>query len=203
MKHILSIDFDIIMEPSIEFYNRMTKIPWDIRANGNNYVNLLVANYDIYYDLTQYLLSLTDKIPANKIHFIYEHHHLVHFLDPKESYVVTNIDHHHDRGYPQDGYEKIYEQPLNCGNWINYVPNLKRYLWVNNPNSDIFIEDDEHSVVDGICFRDFNINNLTTPDEVFICFSIPWIPPTHQSLFYLWMDVLNKIYNTHFDFEVP
>jgi hypothetical protein len=36
---------------------------------------------------------------------------------------------------------------------------------------------------------------------VFIVLSPPWTPPEYQYLFYCWMDMLNHIYNTHFDLE--
>jgi hypothetical protein len=200
MKHILSIDFDIIMEPSIEFYNHMTRVSWEVRGQGNNYVNILTANYDTYYVLTHYILRLAEKLKPEQFHFIYDHHHLPQLIDPNESYVVTNIDHHHDKGYPQDGFPEISGQPLNCGNWINFVPNLKRFLWIKNPNSDTNFQGE---MVDGINLADFNLDNLMLPDEVYICFSIPWVPPTQHPLFFLWMDLLNKHYNTHYNFEVP
>lgn len=200
MKHILSIDFDIIMEPSIQFYNSMTQTSWEDRSFGNSYANILVANYMTYQKIFQYLLNLTSKLPKEKIHFILDHHHIISFLDPQEKYIITNIDHHHDKGYPQNDEPDIDAQELNCGNWVNFVPNLDKYLWIKNINSIDIINNEK---IEGINIGDFNLNNLSTPTEVFICFSIPWIPPNNQPLFYLWMDVFNKIYNTHFDFEVP
>lgn len=201
MKNILSIDFDIIMEPSIQFYNNMTHISWEERSVGNNYVELLTANYMIYQKLTQFLINLTSSVPKEKIHFIFDHHHIINFLDPNEVYVVTNIDHHHDRGYPQKEENDIEKQPLNCGNWVNHVPNLTRYFWIKNYNSIPKIN--ENTEVQGVNIMDFDLNTLSTPDEIYICFSIPWVPPTHHPLLFLWMDILNKIYNTHFDFEQP
>lgn len=85
----------------------MTHIPWEERAAGNNYVNILIADYITYQRLTQYLLGLTDKLPKEKIHFIFDHHHIIPYLNPNEEYIVTNIDHHHDRGYPQNEEQDI------------------------------------------------------------------------------------------------
>lgn len=202
MKNILSIDFDIIMEPSIQFYNNMTHITWNEIGKGNNYVDILTANYDTYHKLTKYLLSLTKKLPKEHIHFIYDHHHIVSMLDENEQYNVVNIDHHHDKGYPQREQEDILSQPLNCGNWVRFVPNLNKYTWIKNPNSISVIGENIESVP-GLNIANYPLETLTIPDEVFICFSVPWIPPNHQSLFYLWMDLLNEIYHTHFDFEQP
>lgn len=129
-----------------------------------------------------------------QIHFIFDHNDIIPFLNSKEEHIVTNIDHHHDLGYP---HPETQQEELNCGNWVNYVPNLKKYFWIKNPNS-IPKEQEEISTAD---ILNYNLNILTIPDELYICFSIPWVPPCNQHLFYLWMDMLNHIYDTHFDFE--
>jgi hypothetical protein len=52
-----------------------------------------------------------------------------------------------------------------------------------------------------IDFKQFDFDNYADPDEVFIVMSPPWVPPTYQNLFYCWMDMLNRIYDTRYDFE--
>jgi L-threonylcarbamoyladenylate synthase len=38
-------------------------------------------------------------------------------------------------------------------------------------------------------------------DEIIICFSEPWIPNEYHELFFLWLDLCNKYYHTHFNVE--
>lgn len=196
MKNILTIDFDIIMEPSIQFYNNYAPQNWDELTQANAYGNILIGNYNIYNKLTNFLLDLIQKVNKESIHIIFDHHDIIQFLNPNERYSVVNIDHHHDLGYPNKDHPEQSNR-LNCGNWVKYVPNLQQYFWIKNTNS-IPKEDEFISTAN---IMEYELNNLTTPDQIFICFSIPWVPPCNQPLFYLWLDILNKFYNTHFDFE--
>lgn len=192
MKNILSIDFDIIMEPSIQLYNNIQKKEWNEITNTNAYGNILIGNYETYAKIVNLIFSLSTRLPKEKIHIIYDHHHILPFLSKDENYVITNIDHHHDIMYQKENTE------INCGNWVSHVPNLLKYFWIKNPNS-IFpaFDDIPYTWAD---INTYNLNNLMTPDELFICFSEPWIPPNNQPLFYLILDMLNVIYDTHFDF---
>lgn len=199
MKTILSVDFDIIMEPSIQFYNGMVpQLHWDIITKDNAYGNLLIGDYNTYAKITDYLLKLTKKLPKEKIHFIQTHETINKFLDKNEKYNVINIDHHHDRGY-NDRVNPIKNQELNCSNWVNFIQNLTDYYWICNENSEILT--DEVGYIRRTNIKDCDLNKLPTPDELFICFSMPWIPPNNQPLFYSWLDIFNAIYNTRFEFE--
>lgn len=198
MKNILTIDFDIIMEPAIQLYNNCAPSHgWEELTNTNSYGNILIGNYQTYQALTNFILNLTRTLKKEQIYFIYDHHDIIRFLDKNEQYIVTNIDHHHDRGYPSKEHPEALNE-LNCGNWVNFVPNLQHYLWIKNPNS---IERSPEENDNAINFFDYHLDNLMPPDQLFICFSIPWVPPCNQPLFYTWMDMLNRIYDTHFDFE--
>lgn len=195
MKNILTIDFDIIMEPSISLYNNQVPgTDWNYLSSTNSYGSILIGNYNTYNKLTNYLLYLTKKLSKEQIHIIFDHDDVIQFLNPEESYIVTNIDHHHDCGYKQP--EESKTETLNCGNWVKYVPNLVKYFWVKNPNSSLH-PTEEIQTAD---INDMNLNNLTICDELFLCFSIPWVPPCNQALFYIWLDILNTVYDTHFDF---
>lgn len=35
-------------------------------------------------------------------------------------------------------------------------------------------------------------------DIIIICLSPPWVPPKYRPLFYCWIDMLNRIYDTTF-----
>lgn len=192
MKKILSIDFDIIMSPSIEMYNSIADVPWEIRQKESIYYDILTANYKCYNKLTQYLLLLSKYISKEQIHFITDHHQILNYLNDEEKYIIVNIDHHHDRGYG----ENIHDE-LTCGNWVNYVPNLERYLWINNSNS--FIPEDLPA--DYVDIMEFDLQYFTAVDELFICFSPLWISPNNQPLFFTWIDIYNRIYNTCFELE--
>lgn len=71
MKNILTIDFDIIMKPSIQFYNNYAPQNWDILIQGNAYGNILIGNYDIYNKLTNFLLSLVQKVNKESIYILF------------------------------------------------------------------------------------------------------------------------------------
>lgn len=136
---------------------------------------------------------MATKLKKEQIHIIFDHDDVIQFLNPEESYIVTNIDHHHDCGYKQP--EDVKES-LNCGNWVKYVPNLVKYFWIKNPNSSLHPTEEIQIANIG----DINLNNLTICDELFLCLSMPWVPPNNRTLFYTWLDMLNALYGTHFDF---
>ena len=90
---VVSIDFDIIMEPSIEFYNnfagnRGRDLFRDPLLQGCN------ANLDTYKRLTIWLIQ---NINCD-ISFILNHQEIINFI-PDNCDTLINIDHHHDLGY--------------------------------------------------------------------------------------------------------
>lgn len=207
MKNILSIDFDIIMAPSIELYNN--KVPqsdWEESLLQDPYFQLATADLIHYHRLTYYLLYLTTILPKEKIHFVFDHEQIAFKLaqTPEEKYVITNIDHHHDIAYHDNEIEFI-QGPPSCANWAKWLIDrnmVHRYRWINNYNSaPVYKKELEPLINTIIDFREFNFDNQTDPDEVFIVMSPPWVPPMYQNLFYCWMDMLNRIYNTHYNFE--
>ena len=206
MKNILSIDFDIIMAPTIWLYNGLVpRTSWDELLETPQ-IQLATADLIHYKRLTRYLLFLTKHLPKEKIHFIFDHEQVALKLaqDPNEKYVITNIDHHHDVAYHQNELQYL-SNPPTCATWLKWLADrnmVERYRWINNGNSvNVFDESLEKYIDTIIDLREFNFDNQTIPDEVFICLSPPWVPPEYQHLFYCWMDTLNRIYDTHFDFE--
>lgn len=205
MKTILTIDFDIIMNPSIQLYNNMVSMPWEDRLKCYPVLQNLIIDFNFYSKITDYLLTLFKKVPKNKVHFVMDHHKIVNYCLDNETYNIINVDHHHDYAYkPTDIDNQINE--LDCGNWLKYLiekTSVKSYCWIHGDNAIGPV----NSVIKNIPqYRHerlipFNLMALPTPDEIIICLSPPWVPPYLHSLYYTWMDIANAIYNTHFEIE--
>lgn len=200
---VTTIDFDIIMSPSIDFYNHMipfnkwedlTKIP---------FMNLLNIDTVHYHRLTEWIISMLDKLPQDKIFFIRNHDEVINILkEYDEQYSVINIDHHHDLGYMslQDQTDP-YEQDLGCANWVlDLIKNkvLDSYIWLHNSNFETPNHVDfpyQHQ-----CFQNYDIDNLQ-PDILIICLSGEWIPPYWLPLFQIWIDLYNHKFNQNLTIE--
>ena len=129
--NIVSIDFDIIMAPSIEFYNNMVRT----RSLFNDPL-LQVCNADL-----EHYRRLTDWLIKNKkndnVVIIKSHERIVNHISGPED-VIINIDHHHDLGYDFHTNEEDKITKINCGNWAEYLLSnnlIKKYVWINNENS--------------------------------------------------------------------
>lgn len=204
MKTILTIDFDIIMAPSIELYNdKVPKISWN-ELLTNPYMKLTKIDSEHYQRLTILIFKYFQKLDKNKIHFIESHEEIIQYFDYEEKYTIINIDHHHDIGYSIEDIKRVSNIKGTCANWVQYLYNkncLNEYIWIHNINSKMPDEKLKDLLNIDYCLSQFDLNNLFTPDELVICLSSPWIPPEYTSLFYLWMDLANNYYNKHFDFE--
>lgn len=207
MKNILSIDFDIIMAPTINLYNgKVPAVKWEGELENDKYLQLATADLQHYQKLTEYLLYLTKKLPKEKIHFILDHEQIALKLnlDQEKEYIITNIDHHHDIAYNDKEVEYIEGMP-NCADWAKWLIErgmVKTYRWINNSNSTAVFKEELNKMINiTVDLSKFDLFSQIDPDEVFICLSPPWVPPMYRTLFYCWMDILNRIYDTHFDFE--
>ena len=113
METIITIDFDIIMWPSIELYNHIIDGYIDkIQILEQEIPLLKYANADLelYKKLTEYLVQKKkEKIP---IEFIDSHEQVLNYI--KTPSVVINIDHHHDLGYNEFQWD---DKEIVCGNW--------------------------------------------------------------------------------------
>lgn len=185
MKTILTIDFDIIMEPSIALYNEI--VPGQSWQNLLTYpqMQLLQINPSHYEKLSVLLdiLSHNEKLP---IYFIDNHDRVVSYLPEDEQFNLINIDHHHDLGYK--GNEDTNE--INCSNWVKQLYNQERineYTWINNACSLYPIEEDKELLTYDISLEMYNINLMPIPDMVFVCLSPPWVPPQYVPLFTTWV----------------
>lgn len=203
MPNILTIDFDIIMAPSIQYYNDLVPQTKWTELLKSPYYQLALIDTDIYKNLTNYIINCFSILDSTQFHFIHSHEQVYNYLLPKEKYTIINIDHHHDMGYNKDDCEENI-QINGCANWVQYISfknQLDKYIWIHNDNSIRPHQNLIHILTDDWEIKDFNLNNLSSPDLLIICLSEPWIPPMYHNLFFLWMDLCNKYYNTHFELE--
>ncbi len=193
IKNIVTIDFDIIMEPSIEIYNSMINDKYGIEdlAKINNLISYCNANLNTYSFLTTYLFNVFGLVDKSNIHFIYDHHKVYKYLNNEYKYNVYNIDHHHDFGYHDDSNKHLY-----CGNWVLKMEEdnlLNDYTWIANYTSSPFSKEDKFKK---IILEKFDFSSLPIPDLLIICLSKQWVPEQFIPLFYLWLNCYNLYFNT-------
>lgn len=186
--NIVSIDFDIIMAPSIELYNNLQ------HNYASYYEEMFNADLTIYNKITNWLLNILPQINTDDVVFIESHEQIVDFIPSGMPCDLINIDHHHDLGYG----ENAKEEPLNCGNWGLYLlkdNKINNYIWIKNNNS----------IRPQYCgynyktkeFYNFNLSSLPA-DKIIICLSSPWVPQKYRPLFNLWMDMAGKLKDTNY-----
>lgn len=205
MSVVLTIDFDIVMAPSIGLYNDIIGDQKGIDSIIKQYPLMeytFTADFFIYEAVTRALMNLFKKVPAKDVYFIKEHHSLIKLVEDMKDITLINIDHHHDIGYNRVLPTTKILRP-ECGNWVKYLSDkglIKSYIWVNNENSDMptgglskmYLED-EFSIKDG-----FDISGLEQVDKLIICNSPQWIPPNVQGLFMTWIGLAEEFYDTSF-----
>lgn len=190
MKTITTIDFDIIMEPSIELYNDLLGEYYTDATNVKqvfSFVGQLPANLELYKKLTLFI----SKIDKEKIHWIENHHEIL--SDINEKINLINIDHHHDINYDEDEWKVLTRKP-NEGNWVKRLYELRfinKYIWLKDYESiDLDKEYQSKYISELHFFEDYDLNKLIEEtDELFICSSYDWIPEEYHSLFELWEEM--------------
>ena len=186
--NVVSIDFDIIMAPSIEFYNHMSGNP---ELFDNYLTEIFPADLIHYQRLTKWLISQIKNLQENNIIFISSHDSLINYVSVEDT--VINIDHHHDLGYP----DPTNNAPkIHCGNWAQYLLEnnlIKDYIWIKNENSNPIKEFKGN--IKEYNFKTYQLNNLYA-DKIIICLSPEWIPKQYRPLFFSWIDILNEYFNT-------
>lgn len=205
--NVLSIDFDIIMAPSIELYN--DKVPlnkWDDLLNAFPIYSFLTMDASYYRKLNEYLIKVAPKVNKDNIFIAFGHDKILNHLKKDETFNIVNIDHHHDLGYRPDSLD----EPNNCANWVMVAEadgRLKNYTWIHSQNSQMPINELTNKFSEGT-YKEYvldDVDNLAqmlqTPDIIFICLSPEWVPPAYQYLFYSLLDVLNYIKGTFYQLE--
>lgn len=198
MKQIVSIDFDIIMAPSISLYNdKVPALSWDTLLE-DPYMKLLIIDPEHYSKIFKYIIRCCQSLSKEQIHFIEDHGQAVRYIT--EPCDLINIDHHHDLGYDDLNPQKDDTQSPTCANWVKYLQQqslINNYMWINNANS---LSKDTMPFWTTIKdFRNVSVEDLPIPNELIICLSEPWVPYAYRSLFYTLMDYCNDKYNTHFE----
>ena len=198
MKNILTIDFDIIMDNSIELYNSMG-MPWEERFQRHPVLKTLPMEATHFQRITQFLIQLYTTIEIDKVHFIEQHHKILDYLTDDE-YHIINVDHHHDWAYKDIDFEKPIEK-VDCGNWVKALSDqgkLLSYTWIKNETSIGPKEEQNFTIYN---LKDCTLFNFSNIDEVYIVLSPEFVPPYYYSLFYIWLDIANGAYNTHFEVD--
>lgn len=205
---ILSIDFDIIMAPVIEYYNGMVpRRTWNDIQEENPGLITPKADFFHYNILIQLLEKNIKK--DSKIYIAFNHKMIIDFLEDDNNLNIVNIDHHHDLGYDEkdDTKEGTLNSP-NCGNWAKYLfdsNKMKNYVWIKNVNSVGIVREkiNEQMTKYEILEKNFcefydKILSLNF-DKIFICLSPEWVPPYYHTLFYGLLDWLNFKFNYHLE----
>lgn len=189
--NIVSIDFDIIMAPSIEFYNNMVGSP---NLFNDDLVKVFTADLVHYQRLTQWLMKQLSQVQPENIICIVSHEKLIDYVS--EGDTIINIDHHHDLGYKNADNKKL--NKINCGNWAKHLLEekiIQNYIWIKNENSNIVKEYD--GSIKEYNLKNYQLDNLKA-DKIILCLSPEWITPQFKPLFFAWIDILNEYYHTDF-----
>lgn len=209
---VLSIDFDIIMAPVIEYYNNMVpRKDWEQIQNENP--GMITPKADLHH--FNFIIQLLEKHLNNtdNLYIAFNHKKIIDFLENEESFSIINIDHHHDLGY--EPLDEIVEETLkkpNCGNWAKYlfdVNKLNKYIWIKNINSIENYKDSIQQNPEKYQFATKDLQDSDTKemllnikfDKIFLCLSPEWVPPYYRDLFFGMLDWLNLKFNCHLEIQ--
>lgn len=194
--NIVTIDFDIIMRPSIELYNDYIGDTVNITDVINDYPLLGMANADlnIYEYLTRYLVKVFKKLDKKKIYFVHSHEMVVPLVSKYKDINLVNIDHHHDLGY---GEKTTAYGMASCGNWAKKLLDLRllsSYTWVSNPESSMLPEEfQDREYIQDVLLEDYSLDELADKtDMLIICESFDWIPPQFRPLYFAWVGIYEE-----------
>lgn len=205
MSTILTIDFDLIMAPSIQLYNDIVGDDYGINKVIQEYPLLeytLTADFFIYEFLTRGLMNLFKKISAENVHFISDHHNIIPIVKDLEEFELINIDHHHDIAYGNTrATSKIHK--ADCGNWVKYLSDLnkiEKYTWICNKNSVMPGAGlSKPYLYENLEIQTIDFNKFENIDKLIICNSPHWVPPNIQALFMSWVGIAEEFYGKNFD----
>jgi len=190
--NILSIDFDWIMQPTIEAYNNL--------CHGNSplgpkeiweQIEMTMPGFEAHCDLNRFtdlyftLKEVIKNLTKDDCYVGLAHDELYKFmkmLDAKK-YNIYNIDHHHDLGYHITD-ESLDEQSISLANWAakaHFDLNMYKYTWIHNPNS--YMPEKIPEKLKYTHTTDLRILDEIKFDKVFICASWEWVPLKYQNLF--------------------
>ena len=185
--NLVTIDFDIIMWPSIEIYNDLVDGEFsvqDILDNNPNGGFIPTADLWLYKYLTDYVLEVSKKIDKDHIIFIESHEEVYTQLkDIYPAITLYNIDHHHDLGYGNN-------DECDCGSWAKYLLDNKKiysYIWINDEKS---IQPDEKIKFKQYPIKEYSLAGLIPEtDYLVICSSPTWVPREQLALIEVWKEI--------------
>lgn len=205
--NVITIDFDVIMAPSIDFYNDMISAPGTpLSQLIEGFPSLeysFPADLFVYSFLTQNLTAWAMKKP--KIYVISNHRDMDKILHQQKSSEINliNIDHHHDVNYEADAWNKTIFK-AECGNWVKHCKDAKlitKYTWVHNDKFEIDGAKPIGYIDEHYSLHSFAMRNIPDPDVVVLCASQEWIPPHYQPLFTAWVSLCEEITGQTLEFD--
>jgi len=198
----LTIDFDIIMRPSIELYNDLIDNDFGIQDLEHDFpvlTKVLPPDLYIYNYLTRFLIREFKKLPAEKVFFVESHEKVAKLLEGQSDVMVCNIDHHHDVAYEMEAKTPVFVP--GAGNWLKYLKDkgiVTYYTWVHNPNSSQPDDDLAPYIDSQYELQQMDLETVPEIDMLIICNSPEWIPSDYQELWNIWVSIAEEWYGTEF-----
>lgn len=199
--NILSIDFDWIMEPSIEAYNHISRGERLGPLRTWEKIKEIIPNFNPQCDLNKFhilyffLLDKGKKLTKKDIYIGLNHDEICHFLENDKKVNIYNIDHHHDIGYPKDEQdEKAYES-LSVANWVYFLQKehkLSSYTWIHNQNSVHPKKEEADKIKRYSHSIDIDLLENIEFDKIFLCASWEWVPIEYEPLFDILVSTIDK-----------
>lgn len=202
--NVLTIDFDIIMRPSIQLYNNLIDdeiMIADLERDFPILTKALPPDLYIYHYLTEFLVRQFKKMDASKVFFVNDHDAVIKLVDNTTDVSLCNIDHHHDIAYQLDADQRIFVPHV--GNWVKYLRDkgvVTHYIWVHNPNSDPPTDDLREKYLDSDYeLQQMDLDNVPDIDMLIICNSPEWIPSDYQEMWEIWVSIAEAWYGQEFE----
>lgn len=203
---VVTIDFDIIMSPSIEAYNDMIEddFRFDTWEEQFPMVSAIgTADLNIYNYLTQYIIKVVKEKP-DCVHFITSHEQALAYMKGLTNISLVNIDHHHDISYDIDDWVTLLsDKNCGCANWVKALydqDRLKEYFWIRDKNaSQDILKPNKKVLTTSTPLEHYSLDALVKKTDVLIiCASPEWIPSQFQPLFDTWVTMCEEISGMNF-----
>ena len=194
MKKILTIDFDIIMSPSIEVFNDYDGTA-DEYTTRFDFLGLMPADLELYQELTSFLLTQKHK----KIYFMESHDEIVKLTKGEGPFELINIDHHHDLGYGENIRWNAPVRQVENGNWVHKLWELNRitkYTWLKDTAAiDPPIRANKYINEKHFLYT-YDLTQLDDVVAIYIAHSPEWIPGYYEPLYNIWVELFKNTVNS-------
>lgn len=202
---IWTIDFDIIMAPSIELYNDLIEDRKDIQSVIRMYPGLeycLPADLAIYNGITMNIMALLKQLSSNDVYFVREHQDICKVVEDLDEFDLVNVDHHHDVGYGAGATVSNKVRRPESGNWVKYLKEqskLKEYTWIHDARAVRPSLNLSKAFIDNEIGLEQYAGKFKA-DKLILCQSPQWIPASYLHLYYTWMSICEEYYGKQFKF---